>query len=72
MDDPPPHVRRVYESLDQPVPTETEERMRAWHADNRQHEHGVHRYALEDYGIDRSALARESAPYCERFGLVGD
>ncbi len=72
VEDPLKEVRRVYEFLDQPLPAETEGRMRAWLAENRQHKHGVHRYALEDFGIERAALVRELAPYCERFGLGGD
>ena len=46
--------------------------MRSWLAANPQHKHGVHRYALEDFGIERASLVRDLAPYCERFGLSGE
>ena len=70
--DPLKEVRRVYDFLELALPAQTEQRMRAWLAGNPQHKHGVHRYSLEDFGIERESLVRGLAPYCERHGLRGD
>src|SRR5690606_34076062 len=41
-----------------------------WLAQNRQHKHGVHRYAAEDFGLDESGIAERFAYYRDRFGLA--
>ena len=44
-----------------------ERRMRRVLAEQPQHQHGVHRYALEDFGLEAGALAERFAAYRARF-----
>ena len=43
--------------------------MQAFLARNPQGKHGAHRYRLEDFGLDPDALARDFAPYRDRFAI---
>ncbi len=67
--DPMKEIRRIYDFLGTTLSAETEERMSAWRAGNSQNRHGVHRYQLEDFGLDRDTLRRDFAPYCTRFQI---
>jgi hypothetical protein len=42
-----------------------ESRTRRWLAENPRHKHGVHRYGLEDFGLDVATVERFFAVYCE-------
>ncbi len=54
-------VERVYRALDLPFDEDTRCRMQR-HLDRAvQHRHGVHRYRLEEYGLDRAQVARRFA-----------
>jgi hypothetical protein len=70
--DPMKQIRRIYDFLGLPLTAETEETMRQWQGRNPQHKHGVHRYQLEDFGLDREELAEQFKPYCERFGVASE
>jgi hypothetical protein len=37
--------------------------MTAWLAGNRQHKHGVHRYSLDQFGIDPADVNEQFAAY---------
>ena len=41
--------------------------MTDWLSRNPQHKHGVHRYGLEDFGLDRDELSARFKRYYERF-----
>ena len=43
--------------------------MRHWIAANPQHQHGGHRYAAADFGLDPQAIRTRFADYSRRFGL---
>jgi hypothetical protein len=43
--------------------------MRAFLAAHPQHEHGVHRYALGDFGLDPDEVSRAFADYCDRYAI---
>jgi phosphatidylethanolamine-binding protein (PEBP) family uncharacterized protein len=44
-------------------------RMEAFLAANPKNKHGVHRYSLEQYGLDRKREQARFAAYCERFDI---
>jgi hypothetical protein len=67
VEDPVGVVGEVYEHFGLPEPPELEPRMRAWLEENRQHRRGVHRYSLEQFGLDAETVSRETAFYRERF-----
>ena len=46
--------------------------MQRWIAGNPQNKHGVHRYRLKDFGLDREHLGRDFEPYRNRFGIAGE
>ncbi len=63
-------VRQIYETHGYAYTAAFEEAMRAWLESNRQHKHGVHRYSLDDYGLDAEEIDRGFAAYRERFSAV--
>ena len=67
--DPIGAVRGIYEKHGYPYSDAFEEAMRAWLEANRQHKHGVHRYALEDYGLSSDRVNEVFADYRKRFQL---
>ncbi len=70
--DPMGEMRRIYAFLGLDLTPGTEAAMSAWRMGNPQNKHGVHRYRLEDFGLDRAALRAEFDPYCRRFGIQCD
>jgi hypothetical protein len=44
-------------------------RLETWLGTNRQHKHGIHRYAAEDFGLSSAGIAERFAGYRERFDL---
>ncbi|MBA3956637.1 MAG: sulfotransferase [Acidimicrobiia bacterium] len=66
--DPVAVVAGIYERMGRPLSREVEGRMRAWVADNPQHQHGRHRYDLAGFGLDEARVRRALAPYVDRFG----
>jgi hypothetical protein len=67
--DPLKEIRRIYDFLGLPLAPETEASMQRWLAANPQNKRGVHRYRLEDFGLDRAQLERGFEPYRQRFGI---
>jgi hypothetical protein len=62
----------VCEFLDLPLAPATLASMRRFLAENPQNRRGVHRYRLEDFGLDRSELERRFEPYRSRFGVAAE
>jgi hypothetical protein len=60
-------VKAIYEKFDFELTEETLERMTKYLATNPQHKHGVHRYRLEDFGLDASRERRRFADYVTAF-----
>jgi hypothetical protein len=54
--------------IDGPLAQDAE--LRAWLTTQRQHRHGVHRYAGSDFGLDDAQLSERFASYRERFDLI--
>lgn len=69
MHDPLAVIRSIYERLDLTLPGDVAERMRAYLAEKPRGKHGMHRYQLADFGIDRERLRQRYAAYVERFAI---
>jgi hypothetical protein len=67
--DPLKQMRRIYDFLGLALAPETEASMQRWIAANPQNKHGVHRYRLEDFGLDGEALGPRFEAYRTRFGV---
>ncbi len=67
--DPLKEIRRIYDFLGLPLAPTIEASMQRWLAANPQNKRGVHRYRLEDFGLDRAQLERSFEPYRQRFGI---
>src|SRR5207245_1752185 len=61
--DPIGSVRDVCQHFGYDFSPEYEARARRYLADNPQHKHGVHRYALADFGLDAATVNRSFAVY---------
>lgn len=68
--DPLAVMARLCAELELPWSDEIRAKLASWLADNRQHKHGVHRYAAEDFGLTADGIAEQYSAYRERFGLV--
>ena len=62
-------VERVYDFLGWPLRPETRAAMERHLAANPKNKHGVHRYSLSAYGLDRDAAFTRFREYCERFAI---
>jgi len=51
-------VRRVYRHLERKPPSDLDDRVANWLADNQQHRFGRHRYAAEDFGLNPDRIRR--------------
>lgn len=63
MADPLATVHRVHDHFGVPRDPGLDDRVRAWLAANPQHKHGVHRYSLEQFGLDENAVDERWAFY---------
>ena len=61
--DPVGTVRAICDHFDYDFTPEYESRTRRYLAANPQHKHGVHRYRLEDFGLDAATVNRHFAGY---------
>lgn len=66
--DPVSIVASLYERLGRSWAAGDEVTLRRWLKENRQHQHGVHRYPDIDVGSHGGMLARGFGPYREQFG----
>jgi hypothetical protein len=69
VSDPLKEIRRITDFVGLSLEPETEGAMQDWIAGNPQNKHGVHRYRLEDFGLDRLRLEKDFEPYRSRFGI---
>ncbi len=70
--DPLAEIQRIYAFLGLTLAPATEASMQRWIAANPQNKRGVHRYQLEDFGLEREELARRFEPYRARFGVAAE
>ena len=62
-------VRLIYSHFDMELTSETEMAMQRFLAENPQNKHGVHRYSLDEFGLDRDAERRSFEFYTNFFGI---
>ena len=70
--DPVAAVARIYERFEIPWSESIETVMRAFLADNPRGKFGPHRYALEDFGLDRGTIRERFEPYCRAYDVPLD
>ena len=63
-------VERVYDFLGWPLTLEARAAMQRFLAANPKNKHGVHRYTLEQFGLNRAAETARFRRYCERFEIA--
>ncbi len=68
LDDPMRAIARVYDFAERPLTGAARRAMHAWLSRNPQHQHGRHRYALADFGLDEARVAEATQRYVVRFG----
>jgi hypothetical protein len=67
--EPDPTLERIYAFLGWPLTDEARAAMRRFLAANPKNKHGVHRYSLSQYGLDRDTELARFRRYCERFAI---
>ncbi len=67
--DPIGTVRQIYKHFGYEYDSRFEDRMHKWLAANPQHKHGVHRYSLEQFGLNADMVNRHFAKYCDQFQI---
>jgi hypothetical protein len=72
LGDPLGTVRRIYDYFGYPFDEATAARVQHWLDRNPQHAHGVHRYDLERFGLDRAAVQESFAQYRQQCQAVLD
>jgi hypothetical protein len=67
--DPMMVVGRIYEKFGLELSREAEAAMRRFVAENPKNKGGVHRYSLEEFGLDPESERRKFQPYLDFFGI---
>lgn len=67
--DPVGTMRRLYAHFNEALGAEAEARMTRLAAENPQHKHGRHVYALEEFGLTADGVRKHFRDYCERFSI---
>ncbi len=62
-------VKGIYCRFGYELPGDMRQKVSDWLAGHPQHKHGVHRYRLEDYGLEPDAVKAQFSDYCHRFGI---
>jgi hypothetical protein len=70
--DPVGLIARIYEFFDLPFSDEARTCMETYLRANPRDKHGVHRYSLEDFGLDRERDGPRFERYCRRFDIPTD
>ncbi len=63
-------AERVYDFLGWPITASARAAMDRFLAANPKNKHGVHRYSLAQYGLDRNVELKRFRGYCERFDIA--
>jgi hypothetical protein len=69
LEDPIAVVQKIYAHFDIPFTEEAHQRMQAYIHDNPRGRRGVHRYTLEDFGLNSKRDAQRFEAYCEAFDV---
>ena len=70
--DPTPVMAEVFPLLGLEWSDAVEESIRSWRSANPKGRRGTHTYTLEEFGLDREAVAEAFAPYMERFQIPSE
>jgi hypothetical protein len=62
-------VERIYRRFGLEMSEAHRSAIATWLAQNPQTKHGVHRYAMDEFGLSREATNRQFADYLDRFGF---
>jgi hypothetical protein len=68
--DPLAAVRAIYAHAEHALTPQAEASMRAYLAANPRDRHGVHRYGLEEFGLDPALESARYDAYCRRFAIA--
>jgi hypothetical protein len=60
-------VAELYEQLGRPFPAPVSTAMARWVTEHPQHQHGVHRYSPEDFGLSAGVVAGQFERYLDQF-----
>jgi hypothetical protein len=58
-------IRSIYERFSLPLTAQVETSMQQWLADNPRNKHGVHRYYLEEFGLEEADVRRRYRHYID-------
>jgi len=72
VDDPASVMPEVFEAVDLEWTPDVDQRVRTWREENPQGKRGKHEYRLEEYGLNRDAVADAFADYTERFDIPSE
>jgi hypothetical protein len=72
VDAPEGVMPRVFDAVGLAWTDEVEQRIRAWREENPKGKRGTHEYDLDDYGLERAAVADALAAYTERFDIPSE
>ena len=70
--DPVGMVKRIYAHFGLPLPASTEARMRDFIASHPKERHGVHRYTLQEFGLDPQRERERYRFYQDYFGVASE
>jgi Sulfotransferase family len=62
-------VRKIYEQLNYPFTVALEENLKRYISENPQYKHGVHRYSLEQFGLDSKKVRQQFESYTQKFNI---
>ena len=68
--DPMGVVRRIYATIGRELSPAVEAAMRSHIADRPQDKYGVHRYTMDEFGLDRDELDEQFADYRKTFEVT--
>jgi len=69
VDDPIEQIAGIYDFIGRPFTGEVRDYITKELGKNEKHKHGIHRYHLDDFGLNKVSLERIFAPYRERFNV---
>ena len=72
VSDPIGKVRQIYDYLDYDFNPVFEENLKQYINTNPQHKHGVHRYSLDQFGLDASKVNKRFENYCLKFNISSE
>ena len=70
MNDPVAAVEKIYGQMGREFVGEHADAIRTYVANRPKDRHGVHKYSLDDYGIDAAEAREKSLPYTEHYGVA--